>query len=211
MSWKTGCYIHAGLSRTGPILIEGPEAEKYLQSIVINSFAKFPVGSLKHAVMCTEDGLIAAHGIIERKAENTFESFARGPPGPRVPTEKVTGESLRDVMDVQASLLREGDAYKPLDLPYAPQRWPMAHADHILNKGSLVGYSSGTIYSYHYREVLSMGCVDLDVSDIGTELEVQWGDHGGPIEHIRTTVERFPYLNEDRNSDVNTSTIESGD
>jgi len=36
---------------------------------------------MKHAVMCTEDGLIAAHGIVERKGEDHFEAFAGGPPG----------------------------------------------------------------------------------------------------------------------------------
>ena len=58
MSWKTGCYIHAGLSSTGPVSIKGPEAKKYLQSLVINSLANFPIGSMKHGVMCTGDGLI---------------------------------------------------------------------------------------------------------------------------------------------------------
>jgi len=124
LSWRKGCYIHGGLSGTGPISVRGPEAKKYLQSILINSLEKFPVGSMKHAVMCTEDGLIAAHGIVERKADDHFESFAGGPPGqhldtaapfdvevkrfdhylfqiagptaPQVP-EKATGESLRDV------------------------------------------------------------------------------------------------------------------
>ena len=79
---------------------------------------------MKHGVMCAEDGLIAAHGIIERKGEDHFESFAGGPPGllfrPDVPfdveikrldnylfqiagptsltvLEKATGEGLRDV------------------------------------------------------------------------------------------------------------------
>jgi glycine cleavage system aminomethyltransferase T len=389
MSWKTGCYIHAGLSLTGPVSIKGPEAEKYLQSIVINSFEKFPVGSMKHAVMCDEAGLITAHGIIERKAENEFLSFAGGPPGPVVPPdvpsgveierldqylfqvagptslqvlEKVTGESLSDigflrfrastingittevgrigmsgnlayelhgpvedgpaiydavyqagqefgierlgwgtylvnhveggfpqiswtfvpavpaefwpmmsqfwhtsgsvdptnmrartrtpvevrwhnmakfdhdfigsdalkaeianpkrttmtlrwnhddVLDTFASLLRTGEAYKPIDLPYAPQRWPMAHADHITKNGSEIGYSSGTAYSYHYREFLSMACLDLDAADIGTEVVVQWGDHGGPIKDIRATVDRFPYLTEGRNSDVDVTASRS--
>jgi vanillate/3-O-methylgallate O-demethylase len=322
MSWKTGCYIHAGLSRTGPISIRGPGAQQYLQGLVINSLAKFPVGNMKHAVMCSEDGLIAAHGIIERKGEDHFESFAGGPPGsiakvevpPDVeikrldhylfqiagPTslqvlEKVTGENVRDVgflrfrdtrvngiktevarigmtgnlayelhgpiedgpaiyeavyqagqelgierlgwgtylvnhveggfpqhtwtfigavpasnwpevmkrwqvsgsvdpadirarnrtpvevrwhnmakfdhdfigckalaseianpkrttvtlrwsrddvMDIYASLFGRGEAYKPIDLPYAPQRWPMAHADHVVKDGQEIGYSS---------------------------------------------------------------------
>jgi glycine cleavage system aminomethyltransferase T len=112
-----------------------------------------------------------------------------------------------DVMDLYGSLLRPGEAYKPLDLPYSPQRWPMAHADHVLKGGRSVGYSSGTIYSYYFREVLSMGCVDLDVSEIGTEVVVQWGDHGGPIKDMRATVERFPYLREDRNSDVDVTKL----
>jgi glycine cleavage system aminomethyltransferase T len=388
MSWKTGCYIHAGLSSTGPVSIKGPDAEKYLQSLVINSFAKFPVGSMKHAVMCNEAGLITAHGIIERKADDEFQSFAGGPPGPMPPLdvpydveverldqylfqiagptsldvlEKVTGESLRDigflrfrdstingiktevgrigmsgnlayelhgpiedgpaiydavyqagqefgierlgwgtylvnhveggfpqitwtfvpavdpelwpmmrtffpasgsvdpdnirartrtpvevrwhnmakfdhdfigrdaleaeiaypkrttvtlrwntddVMDTVDSLFRPGPAYKPIDLPYAPQRWPMAHADHVTRDGREVGVSSGTIYSYYYREVLSMGCVDLDVSPIGTDVVVQWGDYGGPIKDIRATVERFPYLTEGRNSDIDAASIQ---
>src|SRR6516165_2578773 len=124
LSWKTGCYIHAGLSSTGPVSIKGPDAKKYLQGLLINSLERFPVGTMKHAVMCSEDGLIAAHGIIERKGEDHFESFAGGPPGsiakaevpPGVeirrldhylfqiagPTslqvlEKVTGENVRDV------------------------------------------------------------------------------------------------------------------
>ena len=76
LSWKRACYIHAGLSNTGPISIKGPDAERYLQGLVINSFAKFPVGTMKHGVACTPDGLIASHGIIERKAEDEFETFA---------------------------------------------------------------------------------------------------------------------------------------
>ena len=387
MSCKTGCYIHAGLSSTGPVSIKGPEAKKYLQSLVINSLASFPVGSMKHGVMCTGDGLILAHGIIERKGEDRFESFAGGPPGPNRSTEvpfdveikrldhylfqiagptslqvleKVTGESLRDirflhfrdsringikteigrigmtgnlayelhgpiedgpaiydavycagqehgierlgwgtylvnhieggfpqstwtfisaagaerwpemmkywqisgsvdpnnmrartrtpvevrwhnmakfdhdfigrealaaemaspkrttvtlrwnpddVMDTYASLLRPGDAYKPCDLPYSPQRWPMAHADHILKDGREIGYSSGTIYSYFFREFLSHGCVDIEAAEIGSEVIVQWGDHGGPIKSIRAIVERFPYLTEGRNSDIDATIL----
>jgi len=34
---------------------------------------------------------------------------------------------------------------------------------------------------------------------------VLWGNHGGAIKTIRATVERFPYLTEARNSDIDTS------
>ena len=385
MSWKTGCYIHAGLSSTGPVSIKGPEAKGYLQSIVINSLANFPIGSMKHGVMCTKDGLIVAHGIIERKGENHFESFAGGPPGANPHTEvpfdveikkldhylfqiagptslqvleKVTGESLRDirflhfrdshingvktevgrigmtgnlayelhgpiedgpaiydavyragqeygierlgwgtylcnhveggfpqstwtfisamgaerwpelmktwqvsgsvdpanlrartrtpvevrwhkmarfdhdfigraalaaeianpkrttvtlrwnaddVLDTYASLLRPGAPYKLIDVPYAPQRWPMAHADHVLKDGSEIGYSSGTIYSSSFREFLSLGCIDIEAATVGNEVAVQWGDYGEAIKSIRATVARFPYLTEGRNSDIDVS------
>lgn len=387
LSWRTGCYIHAGLSGSGPISIKGRDARKYLQGIVINSLEKFPVGTMKHAVMCTEDGLIAAHGIIERKAEDHFESFAGGPPGAWMdanvpfdvrierlnhylfqiagPTalqalEEAAGESLRDVrflrfrdtriaglrteiarigmtgglayelhgpieegpaiyqavyeagqalgmerlgwgtylvnhveggfpqatwsfavaappaqrlatmrlfeisgsvdpddtrarmrtpvevkwhgmarfdhdfvgrdalaaemanpkrttvtlrwraedvLDTYASLLRPEAPYKPVELPYAPQRWPMAHADHVLKDGRAVGYSSGTIYSAGFREFLSLGCLDLDAARLGTEVVVRWGDHGGPIKDIRATVARFPYLAEGRNSELDVAAL----
>jgi glycine cleavage system aminomethyltransferase T len=382
-SWVDGCYLHAGLSRTGPVSIKGPGAAEWLQSLVINSFAKFPVGSMKHAVMCNDEGLIVAHGIVERKADDELESFAGGPPGRITPgdvpddvrisrldhylfqiagptslevLEKVTGDNLRDVdflrfrdtmidgttteigrigmtgnlayelhgpmddapaiyeaiyqagndlglqrlgwgtylvnhveggfpqqtwtfapandpeqhpemagfwrnvsgsvnptdrrartrtpvevrwhnmarfdhdfpgrdalqaeidrpkrstmtlrwhtddvLDTYASLFRSGDTYKPIDFPYAPQRWPMAHADHVLLDGEPVGWSSGTAYSSRFGEVISMGCVAVEATGIGTEVVVQWGDHGGPLKEIRATVERFPYLAEGRNSDV---------
>jgi hypothetical protein len=50
---------------------------------------------MKHAVMCTEDGVIAAHGIVERKAEDEFESFAGGPPGQLAPAEPPPGVEMR--------------------------------------------------------------------------------------------------------------------
>jgi len=389
MSWKTGCYIHAGLSSTGPLSMKGPDAEKFLESLCINSFKRFPIGSMKHAVMCTEAGLIAAHGIVERKAEDHFELFASFPwplvklegtsyeveakvrddylfqiagPNSLKTLEKVTGESLRDirflrfrdskidgnkvevgrigmtgnlayelhgpiedgpkiydavyqagqefgierlgwgtylvnhveggfpqitwtfipaampddqaapyirhtfkisgsvdpsdlraryrtpvevgwhhmckfdhdflgraaleaevanpkrtvvtlrwnpqdVVDTWASLLRPGEPYKTFDLPYSPNVWPQAHADHVVKDGRRIGISSGTIYSYYFREVLSMGCIDVDASPIGTEVVVQWGDYGGRIKDVRATVERFPYLTVGRNSDVDVTAI----
>ena len=77
---ENGLLHPCRLVEQGPVSIKGPEAKKYLQSLLINSLANFPIGSMKHGVMCTEDGLIAAHGIIERKADDHFEFFAGGPP-----------------------------------------------------------------------------------------------------------------------------------
>ena len=71
-------------------------------------------------------------------------------------------------------------------------------------KGKRVGYSSGTIYSYHFRQVLSMACIDVELASIGTEVEVQWGDYGKRVKTVRAVVERYPYLSEARNDTVDT-------
>ena len=81
------------------------------------------------------------------------------------------------------------------------------HADHLLKDGRSIGYSSGTIYSYFHRQVLSLGSIDIDQEAIGNEVVVQWGDHGRRIKDVRATVERFPYLAEGRNDRVDTATL----
>jgi len=389
MSWKTGCYIHTGLSNT-QFNFTGPDVEALFSSICVNSFAKFPIGSMKHAIMCTEDGLIATHAITQRNDENEYRFFA-GIPWPLhalqkskfnvkaefVPSyltqvagptslatlERATGESLGDigflkfrkariagktveigrigmsgnlayeirgpldegatvydavfkagqdfgiqrlgwrtylvnhveggfpqmswtfwtsawedpefkktvfkpaitgsvdpanmraryrtplevgwekavrfdheflgrkaleaeaanpsrtvatlrwnpddVLDIFASLLKPGEEYKTIDLPTSPT-WVdgfLAHADHILKDGREIGVSSGTIYSYYFREVLSMACIDISEAKIGNEVIVQWGDHGKRIKNVRATVERFPYLSEGRNDQVDAARL----
>lgn len=79
LSWKQSCYIHTGLSgwRTD---IEGPDAAAFLASLCTNSFRSFPIGTMKHAVMCNEQGLVAQHAILQRNGENLYRTFASGYP-----------------------------------------------------------------------------------------------------------------------------------
>lgn len=112
-----------------------------------------------------------------------------------------------DVLDIHASLYGHEGVYQPLDLPYAPNVWPQAHADHLVSDGKVIGMSSGTIYSYFFREQLFMACIDVEHAAIGTPVVVQWGNHGGRIKNVRATVERFPYLDEGRNSRVDVRTL----
>ena len=114
-----------------------------------------------------------------------------------------------DVVDIYASLLQQGEEYKTIDLPTSPP-WSEGmnvHADHVLKDGRPIGVSSGTIYSYFYRQVISLGAIEIGQAEIGNEVVVQWGDHGRRIKDVRATVERYPYVSEDRNSDVDTRTI----
>jgi glycine cleavage system aminomethyltransferase T len=109
-----------------------------------------------------------------------------------------------DIIDIYASLLRPGEEYRTIDLPTSPT-WLeglSAHADHVVSDGREVGFSSGTIYSYYFREVLSMGCIDLQLAKVATDVIVQWGDYGKRIKNVRATVARFPYLTEGRNDQV---------
>ena len=77
-------------------------------------------------------------------------------------------------------------------------------------EGREIGYSSGTIYSSGFREFLPLGCIDIGAAQLGHEVVVQWGDHGGEIKNIRATVARFPYLADGRNSDLKVTTISAG-
>lgn len=393
LSWKKGCYIHAGLTTPfGQIVYRGKDVLEFWSRIAVNGFGKYPEKSAKHAVMCTEEGLIASHGVLRRNGPEEVQLFVAGLWAPfqkaksgldveevvldnflfqiAGPTsidvlEKATGESLRDiaflrfrtaviagktvdimrvgmsgtlayeihgpmtdgeevfdavvragdglglerlgwrtytvnhveggfpqtiwtffsaaqedaeyrqyiddmglghfgaplvsgsveptdmraryrtphevgwekmakfdhdfigraaveaeaqnprrtivtlvwntedVIDIYASLFRPGEEYKTLDLPTAPHVLGMlAHADHVLKNDRPIGISSGTIYSYHFREVISHCTIDLDQAQIGNEVVVQWGDFGGPIKNVRARVERYPYSTLPRNQDI---------
>lgn len=387
LSWKRGCYIHAGLSCLPTVRFSGPDVLPFFSSIATNSFAKFSAGTMKHAVMCNEHGRIAAHGVLQRDFDEALTLFATGPwpiyqmrksgldvtatpsstfifqvagPTSLETLECAAGEALgdvrflhfrhasiagkrvevarlgmsgnlayevrgsmddgpavydaifragkelgiqrlgwrtylvnhieggfpqqnwtfrcadtedegyrafigdrdfpchvsgsvdpadmqaryrsplqvnwlstikfdheflgrealeaeakaprrktmtlrwdaADVLDIHGSLLRPGEEFKTIDLPSSPswQEGVLAHADRITKDGSSVGISSGTVYSYHFREVLSMACLDIEQAVIGNKVIVHWGDHGGRIKQVRATVDRYPYLDEPRNN-----------
>ena len=115
-----------------------------------------------------------------------------------------------DVLDIYASLLQPGEEYKTIDLPTSPP-WTEgmnAHADHLLQ-----GRSADRLLLRHDLQLLlprgplARARLDVDQAEIGNEVVVQWGDHGGRIKDVRATVERFPYLTDPRNSDVDTATL----
>lgn len=83
LSWKKTCYIHGGLSGRGSqVRYRGRDAARFLSSISVNNFPRFRPGTAKHAIMCTEAGLIATHGVLQRIADDDFRLFASGPWAP---------------------------------------------------------------------------------------------------------------------------------
>jgi glycine cleavage system aminomethyltransferase T len=394
MSWKETCYIHAGLNPAPTFRIKGPDTVKFLSTVSVNSFARFPVGSIKHCIMCNDAGLIMTHGVLLRLAEDevlsfflapyaayklitgnydakgefitdqfifqvagprsleTLESaageclhdikFARHRPGRingidvrilrvgmagtlayeihgkikdakavynaisaagkafgirklgfhayqlshtedgfpqgfmhfpypwaddkgfmdflkmpawsppllgsmgpeinlryRNPVELGWGNAVRfdhdfigrealekekanprramvtlewnreDILDVVASLLQPGEHYMPMSTSHFGQEQGhgVLYADQVLKDGRLIGISSGRNYSYYYRQMISLCSIDTEYRALGTEVSVLWGNPGTRQKEIRAVVSRFPYLNENRNEDVDVSAI----
>jgi len=395
LSWKRSCYIHTGLSGS-QLVVDGPDADKLFELCCTNSLKDFPDGVMRHAVMCNDAGLIAAHGILQRNEAGQYIFFAGGPwpmimaakhglnvnarteeryitqiAGPKSleALQRASGEDLsdiaflrfrtttiagkkvevgrigmsgnlayevrgpieegaavydaiyqanreigierlgwrtylvnhveggfpqmcwtfgsamviedfyldmvgrdhwsvnwnrsgsydpadirprlrtpfevnwdravkfdhdfigrkaleeeakapphrtvtlrwnaEDVIDIYASLFKPGEEYKSMELPTTPT-WldnMLEHADRVTKDGELVGISSGNIYSYYFRESLSMGCIDAALAEPGTELLVEWGDHGKRIKPCRVTVDQFPYLDKERNSEAETAAV----
>lgn len=394
MSWKESCYIHTGLNDAPTFRVKGPDALKFFSAMSVNSFAKFPVGSLKHCIMCNEQGLIMAHGVLIRLAEDEFQSYFLAPyaaykfytggynaqgefvtdefifqvAGPRslevlenaageclhdvkfgkhrmskmdgidvnisrmgmagmlayevhgkkkdarviyekifkagepfgikklgfmayqlshtedgfpqgfmhfpypwgedkglmeflkmpgfwIPLKGSMGPDVRlryrnpvelgwaktikfdhdfigrgalekevanpcrkmvtlvwnpeDILDVYASQFQPGEPYMPMEPSHFGQEhgYGVLYADQVLKDGKIVGISSGRNYSYYYRQMISLCSIDTAFSELGTEVTVLWGNPGERQKEIRATVSRFPFLNINRNEEIDVNTI----
>jgi hypothetical protein len=56
----------------------------------------------------------------------------------------------------------------------------------------------------------SYSTLDVELAEMGNEVVVHWGDHGGGMKLIRATVERFPYLQMPSNKEFDLSAVPSG-
>jgi glycine cleavage system aminomethyltransferase T len=117
--------------------------------------------------------------------------------------------NTEDILDVHASQYQSGEHYMPM----TPSHFGQIHgrgmlvADQVSKDGKMIGISSGRNYSYYYRKMISLCSIDAGFSKPGTEVTVLWGNPGDRQKEIRATVARFPYLNENRNEDVDVSAI----
>lgn len=96
-----------------------------------------------------------------------------------------------DVIDIYASLFRDGQPYDFLDVPH-PQRWTL-WADSVLVGGEHIGVSTGPGYSFWFRKVLTLAFIAPEHATPGTAVEVLWGGPGSPQKRIRATVAPAPY------------------
>jgi vanillate/3-O-methylgallate O-demethylase len=105
-----------------------------------------------------------------------------------------------DVVEVYASLFRQGKPYHYMEMP-RDQRGFM-YADKVLKNDRLVGVATSRGYSYHFRQMLSLCVIDVEYSKPGTEVAVVWGNPGEPQHEIRAIVAPAPYKTDNRRNDV---------
>jgi vanillate/3-O-methylgallate O-demethylase len=107
-----------------------------------------------------------------------------------------------DVLDVHASLYSQAEPYTFMEMP-RDQRGFM-WADKVLVSDAEVGAATSRGYSYSFREMLSLCVLDVEQSDVGTEVVVVWGRPDGPQKEIRATVAAAPYKKDNRRTDLHT-------
>jgi glycine cleavage system aminomethyltransferase T len=117
-----------------------------------------------------------------------------------------------DILDIYRSEFEKGEPYAQMEGPEdtLPSGGFEYRADKVLVGDKHVGISTGRIFSWFYREMISLAVVDAEYSAIGTEVIVLWGDPGTRQKKIRAKVNRFPYMNIDRNETLDVITIPSG-
>jgi vanillate/3-O-methylgallate O-demethylase len=142
----------------------------------------------------------------EFKGRAALEEIAAAPPRTLV----TLVWNADDILDVTRSLYDRRDAHPFMRMP-ADDRLqggvPNLYNDKVLRGDSIVGMSTGRMYSWYYREMLSLGVVDRELATPGAEVTVLWGDPGTHQKEIRATVARYPYLDLERNEKIDVSTI----
>jgi len=112
-----------------------------------------------------------------------------------------------DVIDVFASLFEEGETDKFIPIPDTATRWSKIHYDTVRKDGDVVGFSKYPGYLYYEHEMLSLGTIDIEYSEPGTEVIFLWGEDTEKrgverhrLREIRATVAPAPYVQGGRRS-----------
>lgn len=119
--------------------------------------------------------------------------------------------SQDDVVALLASQYARGSDGQFMQFPANPiwdgESMSLVAADDVVVGDTRVGISSGRIFSYYYGVMLSLALLEIDVAEIGHQVEVVWGDPGTHQRRIRATVARYPYLDVPKNQDVDVSRL----
>jgi glycine cleavage system aminomethyltransferase T len=79
LSWKQTAYVNGHLNPSPTTKVSGPDAQAFIQSVIVNSIQKLGVGASRHAVMTDDSGRVAAHGMLVRTAEQEYLTYWLSP------------------------------------------------------------------------------------------------------------------------------------
>ena len=71
-AWREAAVLYDQSHHMAELTVAGPDAEKLLSSLAINSFDNFPVTRAKHFVATGYDGHVIGDVILFRPAEDEF-------------------------------------------------------------------------------------------------------------------------------------------
>lgn len=94
----------------------------------------------------------------------------------------------QDVVGVYATLF-DDDPVTPMEIP----RYMGLAVDQILVAGQLVGCATSRVYSPFLRKMISLGHIDVELAQPGTQVVVVWGEPGGRQREIRASVVELPF------------------
>ena len=83
-----------------------------------------------------------------------------------------------DLATIRASIFHPGLPYKYIELPMASYGFPQADAVHSLD-GRLVGMGGYVGCTVNEGAMLSLGIIDSDLAQPGTQVTLTWGEPGG--------------------------------
>lgn len=71
-AWRETAVLMDLTNHMDELTIEGADAEKFLESLAVNSFANFGVDRAKHFVSVSPDGYVIGDMIVYRESETKF-------------------------------------------------------------------------------------------------------------------------------------------
>ena len=97
-------------------------------------------------------------------------------------------------------LFEDEPSAPPPDLPYGQMRVCFLR---IMRGDKQVGWASGATYSPNLRRMISLGRIDRELSETGTEVVVIWGNFADePTMDIRARVHDIPFIRQRRRDDL---------
>lgn len=79
MAWRNSAVLFDQTHHMDELIVEGPDAEKFLSYVGINNFANFSLNLAKHFVPVTPNGHVIGDMIVFRETEQKFVLVGRAP------------------------------------------------------------------------------------------------------------------------------------